>query len=102
MKLWLDDVRNPIIHGYTGFIWVKTAEEAIEYLKKGDVKFASLDHDLGEQATLGNWVNDGYDVILWMEENNIWPIDGVRVHSLNPVGRKRMEVVVKAHYGRNF
>jgi hypothetical protein len=35
MKLWLDDVRDP--GDYTGacdWTWVKTAEEAISYLKR--------------------------------------------------------------------
>lgn len=46
MRLWLDDVRDPVLHGAIGFHWVKTAEEAISCLRSGQVRFASLDHDL--------------------------------------------------------
>jgi hypothetical protein len=35
-----------------------------------------------------------------MEEHNTWPPDGVGVHSMNPVGRKRMEAVIERQYGR--
>lgn len=104
MKLWLDDIRNPADHGYIGFHWVKTAEEAIATLKSGDVTFASLDHDLSMEATLGNWRNEvtGYEVLCWCEENDCWPCDGVQVHSMNPVGRQRMLAVIERKYGRNW
>lgn len=36
----------------------------------------------------------GYDVTLWMAENNTWPRDGILVHSWNPVGAERMQGVV--------
>jgi hypothetical protein len=81
--------------GFIGYTVVKTYEEAIELLKTGKVEKASLDHDLGTEKT-------GYDVICWMEENNVWPRNGVIVHSQNPVGKQKMEVVVKKHYGRIF
>ena len=105
MKLWLDDIRDPVLFGKTGWTWAKTADEAITLLKTGEVIKASLDHDLGVRSTLG--LNDygvapyeqtGYDVVCWMEENNVWPIEGVTVHSSNPVGRKRMEQVINKHY----
>jgi hypothetical protein len=104
MKLWLDDVRDPIRHGYAGFVWVKTAREAIEQLQTGEVTFASLDHDLSAQATMGNWRGQltGYEVVCWMERNDVWPRDGVAVHSMNPAGRKRMEAVIQRQYGRLF
>ena len=101
MILWLDDVRKPWLNGYIGAHWAKTYEEAIEALKGGNVTLASLDHDLSEMATLGMpepGEKTGYDVICWMEENNVWPKDGVRVHSMNPAGRQRMQAVVDKHY----
>ena len=100
MKLWLDDIRDPAANGCVGFSWVKTAADAIAALATGEVTFASLDHDLSVEATLGNWRNEitGYDVVCWMEENGVWPRDGVRVHSMNPVGRRRMQVVIDRHY----
>jgi hypothetical protein len=98
MNLWLDDIRPPLI----GYVWAKTAKEAIAYLSTGTVQRASLDHDLSIEATLGNWRNEitGYDVVLWMEKNNVWPKNGVAVHSLNPVGKERMMVVINNHYGK--
>lgn len=106
MILWLDDIRQPWKHGYIGVDWAKTADEAIAFLKTGRVSFASLDHDLSENATLGRpGCNEktGYTVICWLEEHpEFWPPDGCRVHSMNPVGKAKMLEVVKAHYGRIF
>jgi len=100
MKLWLDDIRDPLEYGAIGFIWVKTVEDAITMLKTGEVSFASLDHDLSILATLGNFEKEqtGYELVCWMEENNVWPVDGVRVHSMNPIGRQRMEKVIRRAY----
>jgi hypothetical protein len=28
MKLWLDDVRKPWMHGYIGFEWAKTVDDS--------------------------------------------------------------------------
>jgi hypothetical protein len=50
MKLWLDDIRKPWMHGCIGFEWAKTVDEAIALLKTGRVTFASLDHDLSEKG----------------------------------------------------
>ena len=100
-KLWLDDIRQPWDFGCLGWYLAKTAEEAIAVLKTGKVTEADLDHDLTELATLGLAGPDektGYTVVCWMEENNVWPVDGVRVHSLNPSGRQRMQQVIDKHY----
>lgn len=106
MILWLDDVRPPWKFGFIGAEWVKTYHEAIAFLikNKNQITFASLDHDLSEAATLGNWINEktGYDVLCYMEEYEIWPKDGIRVHSLNPAGKIRMHQVIERHYGRIF
>ena len=98
--MWLDDLRDPMHNGAIGYEWVKTVDEAIDLLKTGQVTFASLDHDLSIEATMGNWKKErtGYDVVLWMEENDVWPKDGVRVHSLNPAGKARMEAVIRKKF----
>lgn len=90
MKLWLDDVRP----APEGFVWVKTAEEAIAAFASGAVKVASLDHDLEADMT-------GYDVLAWVEAcvaAGAWygPIPTIYVHSANPPGKLRMESAVKA------
>jgi hypothetical protein len=103
MKLWLDDVREPWKHGCLGWEWAKTATEAIALLQTGKVTEASLDHDLAPEhypwsgVPLERCHGTGYDVVVWMEEHNVWPPNGVRVHSMNPVGRARMEAVIAKH-----
>ena len=99
MKLWLDDLRPPWRYGYIGWEWAKTADEAIAFLKTGKVTQASLDHDLSEKATLGDWSDEmtGYDVVLWMEENSVFPPDGVTIHSLNPAGANRMKLALERY-----
>jgi len=85
INIWLDDIRDPISNGW--FI-VKTVKECKKVLLKHSVRLMSLDHDLGEgQET-------GYDLLCWMEKNNIWPSEEVLIHTMNPVGRLRMEQVL--------
>jgi hypothetical protein len=102
MKLWLDDVRDPALFGCIGWTWAKTADEAIALLRTGEVTECSLDHDLSIDQTIGvaDWMNPaevtGYDVVCWMEEHGIWPVNGTRVHSMNPEGRRRMEAAIQA------
>lgn len=100
VRLWLDDLRDPVKHGCASWTWVKTADEAIALLKTGCVVEASLDHDLTIEQTLGRADNEktGYTVVCWMESNNVWPPDGVKVHSMNPEGRRRMEQVIRRAY----
>ena len=117
--LWLDDEREPPSFSDSGipWTWAKTADEAIEYLKTGEVAFASLDHDLAEEHYYecskayqeGRPLNTsackektGMEVVNWMEEQNVWPKEGVRVHTLNGQGRDRMLSVVNKVYGRTF
>ena len=109
MILWLDDIREPWRHGFIGCEWVKTAQEAIDLLKTGRVTFASLDHDLAEEhypwncADISACKGTGYDVVCWLEEHpEFWPVEGVRVHSVNPAGVQRMWVPIERHYGRIF
>lgn len=122
MKLWLDDVRDPRQYGFFDMYWAKNYDEAIAALKLGEITFASLDHDIGAcnkcvsslqhigdmltpETTFFNRCpheKSGYDVVVFMEENDLFPINGVRVHSMNPVGKVRMNQVIFNHYGRTF
>lgn len=96
---------------------MKTADEAIEALKTGTVEFASLDHDLcfehyiafdktyrmGENYNVSHIdEKTGYDVMLWMKENNVWPKEGVRIHTMNTVRKPIMIAMVEQHYGKKF
>lgn len=98
MNLYLDDVRKCP----PGFMLARNYDEAIKLLETGRVQFASLDHDLCDEDILkteGFKEKTGYDVVLWMKAHNVWPPDGVVVHSMNPVGRARMEAVIEQAYG---
>lgn len=89
MKIWLDDERI----APPGFLWVKTAQEAISFLKTGQVQLISLDHDLGNELA-----GTGYDVALFLEKsayhNEIPPVKW-EIHSANPVGRSNMLAALK-------
>ena len=94
IKLWLDDERDPkdpYIQSEFGAKgdekWVKTASDAIHYLKQGNVTFISLDHDLGTEA------GTGMEVAKYIEEqafHGTLPRLLWSVHSLNIVGVKNM------------
>lgn len=92
-------MRDPSTFGYTpdpeNWTWVTNTDAAIALLKTGNVTEASLDHDLG---CMDN--HDGYRVVCWMEEHDVWPPNGVKVHSANPVGKLRMQQVIKTAYER--
>lgn len=85
VRVWLDDER-PMPEGYD--VHVKTASEAIEMIRRGEVSEISLDHDLGDYAN-----GTGYEVAKFIEEGafggTVSPLDA-RVHSANPVGAANM------------
>lgn len=105
MKLWLDDIR-PVPDD----TWTRAynAEEAIEYLKTGQVVEASLDHDLGACLSCGNCSGysskcgcrchlSGNFVTNWMVTEGVFPVK-VTVHSQNPIGAQNM-VATLNRYG---
>lgn len=106
MILWLDDIRNPDDYNVKADYWAKFFEEAIDFLNNHNITFASLDHDLGAcESCIKNekycpHVKSGYDVLCWIEENNKWPINGIYVHSSNPVGKEKMNRIIRNHYYR--
>lgn len=103
MYVWLDDVRNPKHFApdpdicpefppLSSWIWVKTAQEAIDLLQKGTVIQISLDHDLGHGPT-------GYDVACWIEahaQSGALPRLQWRVHSANTVGAARIRQALQS------
>lgn len=77
MKIYLDDERvTP-----EGWIRAYTVEQVIEYLKTRQVKFLSLDNDLGEGF------QEGWKVLDFLEEtvyNDLtFPIPVITIHSAN-------------------
>lgn len=101
MKLWHDDIRTPPDNSWE---WARTNEQAQEFLKTGDVKVCSLDHDLGLDSVeidpnVNPWryyeqagdspYGTGVDLVEWMVENHLVP-DQITIHSWNPEGAIRM------------
>jgi hypothetical protein len=86
MKLWLDDLRDPLNwyhQQYSGstddMVWVQTVQQAKTALLTGTVVTMSLDHDLGTPE-------NGYDLVKWIMEqvwNGAFPLPEYRVHSDN-------------------
>jgi hypothetical protein len=108
-RIWLDDERDPQewlpgmpwmrgrpAEDLEGWIWVRTAQEAIALIETGEVTEASLDHDLGDDAIVGS----GYDVVNDVDRRSFldpaFPIPIVHVHTSNAGARTRMELAVKA------
>jgi hypothetical protein len=98
MKLWLDDVRKPPAD--EAWVWVMTAEGAIQMLKFGldgeFVETASLDHDLAPLHYTETYFGDGTGLevakfIATMEK----PPKEVIVHSWNSVGAMKMLEVLR-------
>jgi hypothetical protein len=115
LNLWLDDVRSAPTFIESGLVWTvaKTADEAIELLRSGNIEFASLDHDLAQEHYDANKhsldfesqefkAKTGWDVMTWMTENNVWPKNGVRIHTGNGARRAIMLSLVEKVYGRTF
>jgi hypothetical protein len=101
MNLWLDDYRKCPFVG--NWVTVKNYDEAIEALKKHKIEEAWLDHDLADEHYSSDGTSEykektGYDVVLWMEQNDVWP-DWCMVHSMNPEGANRMCKVLAKQYG---
>ena len=79
IKIFVDDMRVPLDHGW---ILASTVEEAKKIIAVADEFIISLDYDLGE--------SEGYELttrplVAWMAEKGYRP-QAAAVHSSNPVG----------------
>lgn len=91
IRLFLDDIRDPSEYKVHDVVWVKTYNEAVNYLKTGNVIWISFDHDLGSGKS-------GYDVAKYIEQNvyeNKMFCPEWQIHSANPTGRKNIERAMK-------
>lgn len=89
MKIYLDDER-PTPDGWVG---TRTVDETIELLKQGGVTHLSLDNDLGIGYREGRYVADWIEHMVRHEK---WvPPEHIYAHSMNPVARKRMLLVIE-------
>lgn len=100
--LWLDDERDPTRYFYPKTLdrmdidWAHDYKEFDELIRDGGYTrydMICLDHDLG-------WESDaptGYDCVMDLDEEHYdlgFPCPDVFVHTGNPVGRKRMLMVL--------
>ena len=116
-KYYMDDIRP----APAGFFLVRTVAEMKRLLTAGVVDFASFDHDMGacetcvkhgrhigrndgsNEQSFFNWCQhheDGTHLVNWMIETGHWPKYQPRVHSMNPIGRARMEQLIARHFPR--
>ena len=94
MNVFLDDER-PCPAGWK---LLDTSDQLIRFVKENGskIELISLDHDLGERT------DTGYHFCLWLENEYMtnykrfkdWKFK-ITVHSANPVGRIKMETVLK-------
>lgn len=106
MKLWLDDIREPPDSGF-GWIWVKTYKEFEQQIRLSSRVFneISLDHDLGTEKT-------GHDVLIFLESyyeecgkppyNPLSPDLKITCHSMNPVGREKIEAGIRRLHEKGY
>lgn len=110
MKLWLDDLRNPLTYGEgfefatraldvlteygrEGWIWVQTVEEAKQLLLRESFSVLSCDNDLGED------IQEGYTLLNWLEEQafadpHFAIPDTIYFHSANDARRPGAEQAI--------
>ena len=91
IRIWLDDVR-PMPEGWYD-VWVKTAQEAYQYILTGKVSRISFDHDLGDISFDGSWLANQIEALA--AEGKI-PLIHWEVHSANPVGKRYIDSAMKS------
>jgi hypothetical protein len=89
LKLYLDDQRP----APPGWELAKTADEAIDLLRTGNIVELSLDYDLGDPI-----YGTGLQVLDWLEvaimEGRV-RMPRMSAHSASPLGRRRLEAQIE-------
>jgi len=111
---YMDDMRQ----APDGWVCERTVSGMRSALEAGLVRRLSLDHDMGAceacasvgahigdsrtpATTFMNWCphhEDGTGLVRWMVENDVWPDERPKVHSMNPVGAKWMREMIDDHW----
>ena len=109
MKIWVDDLRSVPDADDIDYIWCKSVEQTIDFIKWCEVmydmvfddynedaasdykiEFIDLDHDAGDYRGLGG---DYIKILDWLEETGRnYPI---RIHSMNSVGVENMRRIIR-------
>lgn len=94
MRIWLDDLRDPVDYGYKDAVWLKTSQEFMDFLNNPSKLYRRVsdwhfDNDLGEDSE-----QEGYDCFLALEEKIVFgkmlfgPVN-LYVHTSNPAAAKK-------------
>lgn len=76
----------------------RTFEEGLTALRdEGPWDLLYLDHDLGNQDKIEK---TGYSILCWLEEFPEWLPKAIVLVTSNPVGRKKMSVLIDRLYNR--
>lgn len=97
LRIWVDDIRP----APTGYIWLKSVNETIQYLSNVPdgyaIELIDLDHDAGDFA------KDGGDYIRILDYLETVGYDGaIRIHSMNPVGVQNMRNIIQKNGWREI
>ena len=98
LRVWLDDLLDDRA-APPGWIHVTTAPAAIALIDSGHVVELSLDHDHRDPEIAGK----GVHVVDHLAEQQVvagrdlWPRDGITIHSANPAGRDQMARTIERY-----
>jgi hypothetical protein len=96
LRVWLDDLLDDRA-APPGWLHVTAAPAAISLIDRGHVVELSLDHDLGDDEGAGK----GLHVIDHIAEQQVvagrdlWPREGITIHSANAAGRTRWRALLR-------
>lgn len=100
LRVWLDDLLDDRA-APDGWIHLASAPAAVALLGTGRVVELSLDHDLGDDDVAGK----GVHVVDFIAEQQVvagrdlWPRDGITIHSANAPGREQMARTIERYAG---
>lgn len=92
MKLFVDDVRDPVGEGFTV---VRQYKQAVLLLDLLEFDFISLDYDIQDGYT-------GLDILKYMSDNNKYPKYQLNIHSTHSIGSVAMYKYAKEHFPHNI
>ena len=94
MKLFIDDLRDPVDDSWTV---ARTVQQAIDFIERNrdDLECISFDHDLGIDQH-GNEMTTRR-IVIYIIENDL-KVGHAVVHSANPVGREWLEGMIERYF----
>jgi hypothetical protein len=99
VKVMIDDTRDETHVGCALDLIARNYFSGLEVLKSFQISTLYLDHDLHSYSECGTKEFTGYDLICYLESNPDRLPEKIICVSSNPVGRARIEQVIKKLYG---